>query len=138
MTPPFCVTVEPLVLSDVCSLCSVGSGSWTSKGIETINAATNGTVTSVECESTHLTSFAVLVDVAGGGQVRLKPCHTLLTQQISCHFELIQSFRNRVYLRTRERHYKSSPTLDVPSLLSASQLLLFSFYWKGKLLGACN
>ena len=35
---------------------------------------TDGNVTSVQCLSTHLTSFAVLVDVAGGLQVCIG-CH---------------------------------------------------------------
>ena len=52
-----------------CSLHSVGSGSWVADGISTTDNMTVGNVTSVYCQSTHLTSFAVLVDVAGGLQV---------------------------------------------------------------------
>ena len=48
---------------------SVGSGSWVTNGISTTGNMTVRNVTSVQCQSTHLTSFAVLVDVAGGLQV---------------------------------------------------------------------
>ena len=49
---------------------SVGSGEWSSEGIQVISNITRGNVTTVLCNSTHLTSFAVLVDVAGGLEVR--------------------------------------------------------------------
>ena len=49
----------------------VGSGGWSSEGIQVISNITRGNVTTVLCNSTHLTSFAVLVDVAGGLEVRL-------------------------------------------------------------------
>ena len=42
-----------------------------SDGINTSSIITDGNTTSVQCESTHFTSFAVLVDVAGGLQVCL-------------------------------------------------------------------
>ena len=42
--------------------CSIGMGGWSSDGIETV--FDEGTQT-VACLSSHLTSFAVLVDVAG-------------------------------------------------------------------------
>ena len=48
---------------------SVGTGSWISVGIETTSIEIDVNTTTVECESSHLTSFAVLVDVAGGHQV---------------------------------------------------------------------
>ena len=38
----------------------------------TNNSNQTDSVTTVRCSSTHLTSFAVLVDVAGGLQVMLK------------------------------------------------------------------
>ncbi len=42
---------------------------WSTSNVFTIgNMSANGT-TSVQCTSTHLTSFAVLVDVAGGLKV---------------------------------------------------------------------
>ena len=48
---------------------SVGSGGWSSEGVRVISNITRGNVTTVLCNSTHLTSFAVLVDVAGGLEV---------------------------------------------------------------------
>ena len=48
---------------------SVGSGGWSSEGIQVISNITRGNVTTVLCNSTHLTSFAVLVDAAGGLEV---------------------------------------------------------------------
>ena len=43
----------------------VGTGGWSSEGIQVISTKLRGNVTTVLCNSTHLTSFAVLVDVAG-------------------------------------------------------------------------
>ena len=48
-----------------CGWCRMG---WSSEGIEVISNMTKDNVTTVQCSSTHLTSFAVLVGV-GGGQV---------------------------------------------------------------------
>ena len=48
---------------------SVGSGGWSSEGVQVISNITIGNITTVLCNSTHLTSFAVLVDVAGGLEV---------------------------------------------------------------------
>ena len=56
---------------------SVGSGSWVTEGVRTTNSTMVGNVTSVRCLSTHLTSFAVLVDVAGGLQV-CAGCHSIV------------------------------------------------------------
>ena len=50
-------------------LYSVGNGSWESEGITIISNMTDGNTTLVQCLSTHLTSFAVLIDVGGGLQV---------------------------------------------------------------------
>ena len=44
---------------------SVGSGSWVMSGVTTHNYSSEENHTTVQCSSTHLTSFAVLVDVAG-------------------------------------------------------------------------
>ena len=57
-------------MSGVLSLCRVGNGRWVSEGLQVVSNTTgaNGTI-SVACNSTHLTSFAVLVDVAGGHEV---------------------------------------------------------------------
>ena len=51
------------------SLYRVGSGGWSSDGIQVISNTTRRNVTTVLCNSTHLTSFVVLVDVAGGLEV---------------------------------------------------------------------
>ena len=47
-------------------LSSIGEGSWSTEGINTVYVENT---TDVRCESSHLTSFAVLVDVAGGHSV---------------------------------------------------------------------
>ena len=55
--------------ADVTSLSnkhSVGNGSWVIAGVTTTDVTTSGNLTAIRCSSTHLTSFAVLVDVAGG------------------------------------------------------------------------
>ena len=62
-------TSLPLFL--LISLCllneqSVGNGSWVVAGVTTTDVTTSGNQTAIRCSSTHLTSFAVLVDVAGG------------------------------------------------------------------------
>ena len=48
---------------------SVGSGSWEISGVLTNSHSISQNYTTVQCTSTHLTSFAVLVDVAGGLEV---------------------------------------------------------------------
>ncbi len=48
---------------------SVGNGNWSTDGLETVHVITEESHTSVQCTSTHLTSFAVLVSVGGVGQV---------------------------------------------------------------------
>ena len=50
---------------------SIGNGSWITAGITTDDVVTKGNLTIVTCQSTHLTSFAVLVDVVGGLTVKL-------------------------------------------------------------------
>ena len=49
---------------------SIGNGIWITGGVTTNDFTTqktkSGKVTTVQCSATHLTSFAVLVDVAGG------------------------------------------------------------------------
>jgi len=50
---------------------SVGHGSWESDGISIGSNRTDGNTTTVQCLSTHSTSFAALVDVAGGLRVCL-------------------------------------------------------------------
>ena len=46
-------------------LFSIGNGSWAISGVTTTNLSTAGNYTTLQCASTHLTSFAVLVDVGG-------------------------------------------------------------------------
>ena len=47
-------------------LCSIGNGGWISDGVRTVGSSGHSQGrTTVQCESTHLTSFAVLVDVHG-------------------------------------------------------------------------
>ena len=47
----------------------VGSGGWSSEGVQVISNETIGELTTVQCSSTHLASFAVLLDVSGGLEV---------------------------------------------------------------------
>ena len=57
-------------MSGVLFLCRVGNGSWVSEGLQLVSNTTGANSTiSVACNATHLTSFAVLVDVAGGHEV---------------------------------------------------------------------
>ena len=57
---------------------SIGNGSWITAGITTDDVVTKGNLTIVTCRSTHLTSFAVLVDVVGGLAVILMYCASRL------------------------------------------------------------
>ena len=69
----------------------MGSGGWSSEGVQVLSSVTRGSVTTVLCNSTHLTSFAVLVDVAGGLEVRVCKLALLL------HIELyIVAYMKRV------------------------------------------
>ena len=52
---------------------SIGDGSWEISGVTTNSLSTSGNYTTLQCSSTHLTSFAVLVDVAGGLEVKNLP-----------------------------------------------------------------
>ena len=55
--------------SNLICISRLKNGSWSNAGVLTSSISNgNGTV-SISCTSTHLTSFAVLVDVAGGLQV---------------------------------------------------------------------
>ena len=47
----------------------IGSGNWAAAGVATEDIRVTGNLTAVQCSSEHLTSFAVLVDVAGGLRV---------------------------------------------------------------------
>jgi hypothetical protein len=52
-------------------LCRIGSGGFAADGVKTDSNNTADNLTSVHCLSNHTTSFAVLVDVAGGLQVSM-------------------------------------------------------------------
>ena len=43
----------------------VGNGSWAFDGLKMVSSTTEDGMTTVNCTSTHLSSFAVLVDVSG-------------------------------------------------------------------------
>ena len=47
----------------------IESGNWATAGVATDDIGIIGNLTTVQCSSAHLTSFAVLVDVAGGLRV---------------------------------------------------------------------
>ena len=67
------MSIEPFIRLQNCNSCSIGNGSWITDGVVTKNFITRkterGKVTTVQCSANHLTSFAVLVDVAGGLEV---------------------------------------------------------------------
>lgn len=46
-------------------LCRIGNGGFVTDGVRTQSNFTQNNLTTVNCLSNHLTSFAVLVDVAG-------------------------------------------------------------------------
>ena len=78
-------------MSGVLSLCRVGNGSWVSEGLQVVSNTTGANSTiSVACNSTHLTSFAVLVDVAGAHEVY----SSIVMNRIvcTCYFNLSSSF----------------------------------------------
>ena len=53
----------------IASIIRIGSGGFSTNGVTTANIARGENITSVQCLSNHATSFAVLVDVAGGLEV---------------------------------------------------------------------
>ena len=53
----------------------IGRGGWVSEGLEVVSNTSEVNLTTVECNSTHLTSFAVLVDVAAGLEVHIYEVH---------------------------------------------------------------
>ena len=84
-----------------------------------ISNITRGNVTMVLCNSTHLTSFAVLVDVAGGlevGRIRSRVVYLNSHTALFC----------RTLQEKRHWHYRSSPTLVASYLPSVSPSLLSS------------
>ena len=56
----------------------IGSGGWSTEGVTTVQVTQEGNNTVVQCNSTHLTSFAVLVNVAGSRAVVSAFCNVLL------------------------------------------------------------
>ncbi len=48
---------------------SIGNGSWSTDGLQTEQVISEESATTVQCTSTHLTSFAVLVSTGGVRQV---------------------------------------------------------------------
>ena len=120
-----------------CFLHSIGHGSWVTDDITVNDSVTVGNVTSVQCLSTHLTSFAVLVDVAGGLQVCIG-CHDTIIMLLfeSCDVSgdvSVESFFGRIYQKWNVRPYRLFHTLDVPSLQSALLFLYCSSHCKGML-----
>ena len=53
----YCLNIKVLYAG-----CNINRGGWDTEGVTTISVADN----TITCNSNHLTSFAVLVDVAGG------------------------------------------------------------------------
>ncbi len=74
--------------------------------ITNITRTENATI--VEAESLHLTSFAVLVDVAGGQEVPVA-CHVSRHWQVLIPLNRVHNYR--MYLMQRRWHCKLSPTL---------------------------
>ena len=65
---------------------SIGKGSWVTAGITTDDVMSqNGNLTTIRCNSTHLTSFAVLVDVVGELEV-IQKCYFLVTNHLTVLF----------------------------------------------------
>ena len=62
---------------------SIGNGNWSIEGVMTNNftaqRSENGNVISIQCSATHLTSFAVLVNVAGDLEVQVKKKTSIVT-----------------------------------------------------------
>ena len=59
-----------------------GNGGWVSEGLEVVSNKSGANLSTVECNSTHLTNFAVLVDVAGGLEVHKGINHVLYIVEV--------------------------------------------------------
>ena len=46
---------------------SIAESGWSTDGLKTESVTRDGNTVTITCSTTHLTSFAVLVDVSGGG-----------------------------------------------------------------------
>ena len=64
----------------LCCVFRVGSGGWSTEGLARVTVSQSGNSTVVQCNSTHLTSFAVLVNVAGV-QVSVHVCVIFHSEQ---------------------------------------------------------
>ena len=62
-----CVGVLAIMLFTYyfCCTCSSEQSGWSPSGLETVSVTRVGDIVTVNCSSSHLTSFAVLVDVRG-------------------------------------------------------------------------
>ena len=73
---------------DIDNCDSIGNGSWTTAGITTDDVMTqstkSGPLITITCRSTHLTSFAVLVDVVGGLEVKINDIYIFQLSVLSC------------------------------------------------------
>ena len=111
---------------------SVGYGNWELDGEIASDIKTEGNVTTVQCMSTHLTSFAVLVDVAGGLQVCQYVVGVIMISYMLWYHHCCCWCSCRTYLKRNTRPCKLYHTLVVPFLLSVLSSLLCSFYCKGE------
>lgn len=105
---------------------SVGNGSWVIAGVTTMDVKTSGNLTAIQCSSTHLTSFAVLVDVAGG--LAVSAWGIVYTYMI---IHDIVHFYYRIYQILKGLLFRLCLTLVVPFPSSVLLEPYFSFYFKG-------
>ena len=75
----------------------VAPGGWSSVGLN-VETMDDDIIT---CSSTHLTSFAVLVDVSGGSQVVIST--HIITDMLYMSSSL---YSCRIYLKDRKLHYQ--------------------------------
>ena len=64
-TPIYYLSSYSVWLCVLLACLRIGSGGWSTEGVTTVRVTQEGNNTVVQCNSTHLTSFAVLVNVAG-------------------------------------------------------------------------
>ena len=60
-----CTTAHYLCMCVVCRDLQSDAVRWSTAGLRTVSVTRDGNTVTVVCSSTHLTSFAVLVDVGG-------------------------------------------------------------------------
>ena len=56
----------------ICRIFSLAESRWSTEGVKAVSLTREGNIVNITCSSSHLTSFAVLVDV-GGAQVFYTP-----------------------------------------------------------------